>query len=202
MILAWATVRGFRKGDNPARWKGHLDQLLPARTKVRAVKHHEALPYAGIAAFMNDLRSRAAVAAAALEFLILTAGRTSEVLNAAWSEFDFTNRVWIIPADRMKNKREHRVPLSDAALAVLKRVKTVQQSEYVFPGAKRGKPLSNMALLTLLERMGYPDLTAHGFRRPAWKSSPNSWNCSRRPSPRPTVWPSSRTRPMRTTSSR
>jgi integrase len=163
-ILSWAIVRGYRDGENPARWKGHLDQLLPLRTKVRAVQHHAALPYNEIGAFMVDLRSREAVAARALEFLILTAGRTSEVLNACWSEIDIADQVWVIPGSRMKARREHRVPLSDAALIVLKRMQAVRDGDLVFPGAKHGRPLSNMAMLVLLRRMGRGDLTAHGFR--------------------------------------
>ena len=101
-ILGWASVRGYRQGENPARWKGHLDQLLPARGKVRAVEHHSAPPYAEIGAFMADLRSREAVAARALEFLILNASRTSEVLLARWAEIDFGDQIWTIPAERMK----------------------------------------------------------------------------------------------------
>ena len=163
-ILSWATVRGFRKGENPARWKGHLDQLLPARSKVRAVKHHKALPYAEIGSFMAALRKRDATAARALEFLILTAGRTTEILHACWNEIDEKNGVWIVPPDRMKGKREHRVPLSTAAISILEKMKVVRQSEFIFPGIKHNKPLSNMSLLQLLERMGYPNLTVHGFR--------------------------------------
>jgi integrase len=163
-VLSWAIVHGYRDGENPARWKGHLDQLLPARTRVRAVEHHAALPYDAIGAFMTDLRRREAVAARALEFLILTACRTSEVLEARWSEIDITNQVWVIPGNRMKAGREHRVPLSDAALVVLERMQAVRDGDLVFPGAKRGKPLSNMAMLVLLRRMGRGDLTAHGFR--------------------------------------
>ncbi len=163
-ILAWARVRGYRNGENPARWKGHLDQLLPVRTKVRAVEHHAALPYDEIGVFMADLRTRGAVAARALEYSILTAGRTSEVLNASWSEIDIANQIWIIPASRMKAKREHRVPLSDAALVVLEKMQAVRDGNYIFPGSKRGRPLSNMAMLVLLRRMGRGELTAHGFR--------------------------------------
>lgn len=163
-VLSWATVQKYRSGENPARWKGHLDQLLPARASVRAVQHHAALPYAEIGKFMADLRARDAVAARALEFLILTAGRTKEVLHARRSEIDSSNRLWIVSADRMKSKREHRVPLSDAALAVLDGMPTVDESDFIFPGAQRGKSLSNMAMLQLLERMGHGDLTAHGFR--------------------------------------
>ena len=163
LILNWATARGFRQGENPARWRGHLANLLPARARVQTVKHHAALPYPEIGAFMADLRAREGVAAAALEFLILTAARTSEVLGARWQEIDLTKRTWIVPADRMKGRREHRVPLSNAVCAALKRLHGLHD-EVVFPGTTRNRPLSNMALLVLLRRMNRGDLTVHGFR--------------------------------------
>jgi integrase len=162
-ILDWAKVRGYRDGDNPARWRGHLDQLLPARGKVRKVKHHAALPYAELPAFMMQLKEREAVAARALELAILTATRTGEAIGARWTEFDLECRVWTIPADRMKNAREHRVPLSDAVIGVVRRMKVIRQNDFVFPGGRRDA-LSNMALLMLLRRMGRPEITAHGFR--------------------------------------
>ena len=118
-ILDWAKARGFREGENPARWRGHLDQLLPAPSKVRRVKHHEALPYLEIADFMTELREQEGVAAKALEFVILTASRTGEALKATWDEIVLNTRTWIIPAHRMKGNREHRVPLSDRAVEVL-----------------------------------------------------------------------------------
>jgi integrase len=162
-VLDWAKARGFRDGENPARWRGHLSNLLPARSKIRAVKHHAALPYADVGAFMADLRTREGFGADALEFLILTTTRTSEVIGARWPEIDFATRLWTIPAARMKARREHRVPLSTAALAVLKRMQRAG-GDFVFPGAKSGQGLSNMAMLVLLGRMGRGDLTAHGFR--------------------------------------
>jgi integrase len=162
-VLDWAKARGFREGENPARWRGHLSNLLPARSKVRAVKHHAALPYLEAGAFMLDLRSREGAAACALEFLILTAARTGEVIGARWPELDLSGRIWSVPAARMKGGREHRVPLTSAALAVLERMRG-QGGEFLFPGAKAGQGLSNMALLKVLERMGRGDLTAHGFR--------------------------------------
>jgi integrase len=162
-VLDWAKARGFRDGENPARWRGHLSNLLPARSKVRAVKHHAALPYTEAGAFMMDLRSREGGAAAALEFLILTASRTNEVIGARWSEIDVGARMWSVPAARMKGGREHRVPLTSTAVAVLERMR-VQGGDFVFPGAKAGQGLSNMALLKVLERMGRGELTAHGFR--------------------------------------
>jgi integrase len=162
-ILNWATARGFRQGENPARWRGHLDNLLPARGRVRAVKHHAALPYTEVAVFMADLRTRDGVAAAALEFLILTAARTSEVLGARWKEIDLAKRTWVVPAGRMKGRKEHRVPLSKAACTVLERVQGLH-GELIFSGTTRNRPLSNMALLVLLRRMKRNNLTVHGFR--------------------------------------
>jgi integrase len=162
-VLDWAKVRGFRESDNPARWRGHLSNLLPQRSKLRAVKHFAALPYAEIAPFMSELRSRAGALAAALEFLILTAARTSEVINARWGEIDWSARMWTIPASRMKSGREHRVPLSADALAVLDRMKTAG-GEFIFGGSEPGRKLGTMALLGLLRRMGRSDITAHGFR--------------------------------------
>ena len=160
-ILDWAKVRGLRAGDNPARWRGHLDQLLPAPNKVRKVRHHAALPYPEIGAFMVELRDRDGVAALALEFCVLTAARTNEVLGAKWDEID--GQIWTIPASRMKAGREHRVPLYDPAMAIIERMKAVRGNDYVFPGDRRDI-LSNMALLMTLRRMGRGDLTTHGFR--------------------------------------
>jgi integrase len=163
-ILDWATTRGYRQGENPARWKGHLANLLPKKSKVKRVEHHAALPYGELAAFIVELRQQEGIAARALEFAILTAGRTGEVIGAQWSEFDLSARLWTIPAERMKAGREHRVPLSDAAIEILEEMQTIRHSDFVFPGAKSRRPLSNMALLMLLRRMGRGDLTAHGFR--------------------------------------
>jgi integrase len=162
-VLDWAKARGFRDGENPARWRGHMSNLLPLRTKIRAVKHHAALPYREIGAFVCDLRTRQGVAAAALEFLILTAARTGEVIGARQSEIDFHARMWTVPEERMKAKREHRVPLSSAAMRALERAK-VEGSGFLFPGNNAGQALSNMALLKVLERMNRSDLTVHGFR--------------------------------------
>jgi integrase len=152
-ILDWAKVRGFRDGENPARWRGHLDHLLPARGKVRRVKHHAALPYAEIPAFVTALRGRDAVAARALEFAVLTAGRTSEVLGATWSEIDLDARLWTVPAERMKAGREHRVPLGDRTLEILRGMMAAKQNDHIFYGDRRAI-LSNMSLLMLLRRMG------------------------------------------------
>jgi len=163
VILDWAKVRGYRTGENPARWRGHLDHLLPARSKVRRVKHHAALPYVEISAFMKELREMSGVGAAALEFLILTASRTGEVIGARRSEMDFRARNWVVPAERMKGDREHRIPLSPAAIAVLRRMEGDSDS-YLFPGRDGNTSLSDMALLMVLARMNRGVITAHGFR--------------------------------------
>jgi integrase len=163
-VLDWATVRAFRGGDNPARWRGHLDKLLPAPDKVRAVKHHPALPYAEIPTFMSDLRSRAGISARALELAILTAVRTGEVIGARWSEFDITARVWTTPAERMKRGREHRVPLSDRAIAILHALPRESDGDgFVFIGARADRPLSNMAMLELMRGIR-PGYVPHGCR--------------------------------------
>lgn len=164
MILDWATTRGYREGENPARWKGHLENLLPKKSKVRKVRHHAALPYDDMGTFMAALREHEGTSARALEFAILTAARTGEVIGARWDEIDLAKRIWTVPAHRMKAGKEHRVPLSDAALAVLEAMKKVPDEVYVFPGAKPRRPISNMAFLMLLRRMKRPDLTGHGFR--------------------------------------
>jgi integrase len=131
---------------------------------VRRVKHHAALPYAEIAAFMVELRQQEGVAPRALEFAILTAARTGEVIGTRWDEIDFAERLWTVPAERMKAGKEHRVPLSDAVLAVLDEMQKVRSGDFVFPGGKVGRPISNMAMLMLLRRMGHVNLTTHGFR--------------------------------------
>ncbi|HKM71547.1 MAG TPA: integrase arm-type DNA-binding domain-containing protein [Stellaceae bacterium] len=163
-VLDWAAARGYRQGENPARWRGHLENLLPKKAKVRRVEHHAALPYAEISAFVAELRQQDGVAARALEFAILTAARTGEVIGAKWDEIDVGERLWTVPAERMKAGKEHRVPLSDAALAILEGIRKIRQGDQIFPGSKAGRPISNMAMLMLLRRMGRGDLTAHGFR--------------------------------------
>ncbi len=163
-VLDWATARGYRTGENPARWRGHLENLLPKKSKVRRVEHHAALPYGELATFMTELRQQDGLAARALEFAILTAARTGEVIGATWAEIDLEARLWTVPAERMKAGREHRVPLSEPALAILRAMAGVRAGEHVFPGNRAGRPLSNMAMLMLLRRMGRGDLTAHGFR--------------------------------------
>lgn len=163
-VLDWAKVSGLRTGENPARWSGHLDHLLSAPSKVKKSKHHAALPYDEIGPFMTLLRANTAAAARLLEFTILTATRTGDSLHATWAEFDLSVPVWTVPAERTKARREHRVPLSSAAVALLKSLPTFGGAGVVFEGVKEGKPLSNMAMLALLERMKRDDLTTHGFR--------------------------------------
>ena len=163
-ILDWATTRGFRRGENPARWKGHLANLLPRRSRVRKVEHHAALPFAEVPAFLEALKDQPGAAAQALAFTILTAARTSETLGARWPEIDLAGGIWTVPAERMKAVVEHRVPLSASAVAILTRMAEVRADDFVFPGGKRGRPLSNMAMLVLLRRMDRSDLTVHGFR--------------------------------------
>jgi integrase len=175
-VLDWAKVREYRQGENPARWRGHLDKLLPARGKVRKVKHHAALPYAELPGFLVALREQEGIAARALEFTILTAARTGEAIFARWSEIDLLDKVWTVSAARMKAGREHRVPLSARALGILDEMQVHRHADdgFVFPGGKPGKPLSNMAFLMLLRRMKRDDLTAHGFR-----SSFRDWSAER-----------------------
>lgn len=163
-ILDWATVRGYRQGDNPARWRESLKSQLPDRAKVQTVTHFSALPYAEIGAFMEALRAREGIAVKALEFTILTAARTGEVIGAQWPEFNLTDAVWIIPPERMKAQREHRVPLSPDALSIVQAMKEAGESEFVFPGGRKDKALSNMGMLAVLKRMDRSDLTTHGFR--------------------------------------
>jgi integrase len=163
-VLDWAAARGYRQGDNPARWRGHLENLLPTKSKVRRVKHHAALPYAEIGDFIAQLKQHDGVAARALEFTILTAARTGEVIGASWSEMNIAERVWVVPAERMKSDKEHRVPLSDAALAILKQMQAIRQGDFVFASGKARRPISNMAMMMTLRRMGRGDLTVHGFR--------------------------------------
>ena len=161
-VIDWAKARGYRYGENPARWRGHLDKLLPARNKIAKVRHHPALPYSKLPAFMTELRSREGVSARALEFTILTTARTNETIYAKRSEIDLQSRLWIVPAERMKAGREHRVPLSERAVEILRTTSTTH--DFVFPGARVGSPLSNMAMLEVLRGITNAGLTVHGFR--------------------------------------
>jgi integrase len=200
VILDWAKVRGYRIGENPARWRGHLDKLLPAKSKVRKVEHHPALPYGQIGAFIGALREREGTAAKALRFTILTVARTDETISMRGDEIDMTANLWTVPAERMKGKREHRVPLSEPAMAIIREMlpagpESVDR-EHVFKGAKPGRPLSNMVMVKLIRRMnaerevaglpkwtdpkqGSRDVVPHGFR-----SSFRDWAAERTNFPR------------------
>jgi len=163
-VLDWATVRGYRKGENPARWKGHLDMILPARAKVQKVAHHAALDYREMGAFMAELAKVEGMGARALEFAILTAARSGEVRGATWAEIDEQAGIWTIPAGRMKAEKEHRIPLTAPALALLAKLPRIAGTDLMFPNSKE-KPtaLSDMTLTAVLRRMGQT-VTAHGFR--------------------------------------
>jgi integrase len=162
-VLDAARAQGHRHGENPARWRGHLDHLLPKRQKLTR-GHHAALPYGEVPAFVASLRDREAIAALALEFVILTAARSGEVLGARWSEFDLEAKVWTVPAARMKAGKAHRVPLSARAVAILQKLAEAKVGEFIFPGQKPGKPLSGMAMEMVLRRMKSDFVTVHGFR--------------------------------------
>jgi integrase len=162
-VLDAAKAKGHRTGENPARWRGHLDHLLPKPLKLTR-GHHAAMPYDAVAPFVADLRQREATAALALEFCILTAARSGEVLGLRRSEIDFDKKVWVIPANRMKAGREHRVPLSSRALAIVKDCAKAHTGDFIFAGQARNKPLSNMAMDMMLRRMKRDDVTVHGFR--------------------------------------
>lgn len=161
-ILSWATVRGYRSGDNPARWTGYLQKLLPSRRQLARVVHHPALPYGQIGPFMAALRDREGTLPRAFEFLILTASRKQEVLGARWTEFDLRERVWSRPADRMKSGVAHRVPLSERALSIIEEQWALRQNEFVFPGRKG--PLNDNSLKQFLASISRTDITSHGFR--------------------------------------
>jgi len=162
-VLDWARVKEYRVGENPARWRGHLDKLLPKPAKLKKVQHHPALPFLDIHDFMTDLRAVDGIAARALELVILTAVRTSEAIGARRTEFDLKAALWTIPGERMKAEKAHTVPLSPRVLAIIKSMRE-HDSEWIFPGLREGKPLSNMAMLATLKRMNRADLTVHGFR--------------------------------------
>lgn len=162
-VLDWAAARGYRLGENPARWRGHLDKLLPSKSKIAPVRHHPAVPYRDLPAFMAELRNNTSISARALEFTILTASRTGEAIGATWSEIDADTRVWTVPANRMKGGRPHRVPLSNRCMAILAGLPRIVGCEYLFPGGRPGKPLSNMALLEMMRGMR-PGFVPHGFR--------------------------------------
>ncbi|MGL4667405.1 MAG: tyrosine-type recombinase/integrase [Saezia sp.] len=169
LVLDWATARKYRSGGNPARWKAHLDKLLPAKNKVKKVTHFSALPYKEIHTFMKELRQRDGISAKALEFTILTAARSGETRGALWGEIDFTEKLWMIPKERMKAGKEHRIPLTDAAMRILEKMQEIKcvtktESDFIFPSSKLNKPLSDMSLTAVLKRMDKTDMTVHGFR--------------------------------------
>ena len=189
-VLDAASVRGFRQGPNPAQWKGNLAHVLPGRARVRKVAHHAALPFDEMPAFLAALQGRQGMAARSLEFAIFTAARTAEVLGATWGEVDLDAKIWTVPAERMKAGREHRVPLSSAALALLEKLRPLalmhdgepDRTAPIFPGQRRALPMSNMTMLMLLRRMKRDDLTAHGFR-----STFSDWAAERTAYPREVV---------------
>lgn len=163
-ILDWANVHKYRQGDNPARWRGHLDKLLSSPNKVQRTQHFKALPYREINKLLLALRSNGCVSAMALEFLILTAARTGEVIGSKWSEINLNQNIWIIPAERMKMKKEHRVPLTSRTLEILSNVKQLQENDYIFPGRTKSGGLSNAAMDKLLQVTLNYNVTVHGFR--------------------------------------
>lgn len=162
-VLNFAKVKGWRKGENPAVWRGNLQNVLPKPAKLTR-GHHPAMSYQSTPAFVDRLKAHEALAARAFEFLIFTVGRSGEVLGAKWQEIDLDNRIWSVPAERMKARRLHRVPLTDAAIAILEPLSESRISDCVFPGQKKERPLSNMALQMLLRRMKITNASPHGFR--------------------------------------
>lgn len=164
LILDAAKARRLRDGENPARWRGHLDKLLPKRAMIQVRQHHAALPWPKLPEFILELAKHDDLTYHAMRLTILTACRTSEVLGATWKEIDLESRTWTIPAARMKARKEHRVPLSEASLDLLASLPCIEGSPYLFPSIRKGRPLSNMAMLMGLRRMGRSDLTMHGFR--------------------------------------
>jgi integrase len=162
-VLDWATVREYRSGDNPARWKGHLEHVLPNGGEVAKVEHHPALPYAGVPSFVAKLKAHKAVAASALLFSILTAARTNEVIGARWDEIDLASKTWTVPPERMKAGKAHKVPLSPQCIDLLKALPREAGNPHVFIGARSGAALNAKGLHRLLGRMGV-DATVHGFR--------------------------------------
>jgi integrase len=176
-VLGWATVHHYRAGDNPAKWGGLLEHALPAPGKVARVEHHSALPYAQIAEFMTKMRSDASITARALEFIVLTAARSGEAVGSTWDEIDFDAKVWVVPKRRMKAGREHRVPLSDAAMRVLREMRAIRQSPYIFPGASAGQPVRGGTVWWLANQLA--GVSVHGLR-----SSFRDWSSEQTDFPR------------------
>lgn len=164
LVLDYASVMKYRSSENPARWRGNLESIMSKPSKIKKVKHHPALPYEDMPVFMSGLSPRKELAAKALTFTILTAARTSESLGATWDEIDLGKNIWVIPASRMKAEKEHRIPLSVPVIALLDELKADKKNQFIFPGLKRDKPLSNMSMANVLKRMERPDVTVHGFR--------------------------------------
>jgi integrase len=178
LVLGYAKAVGYRTGENPARWRDHLDKLLPRVSRIHKIRHHPAMDYADIAGFMVELGQHSTIGARALEFLIYTAARTGEVTGARWSEIDEAARLWTIPGDRMKAGRAHRVPLSDGAMAVLQQMKSLRKNDCIFPG-ERHEHLSRSTMEMLRRRMGHGrDVTIHGFRATfkTWASERTSYS--------------------------
>jgi len=163
-VLGWATVHHYRTGDNPARWRQHLEHALPSRSEIARVEHHAALPYIQVASFMEALRKDTGIPARALEFITLTAARLGEATGTTWDEIDLGARTWTIPAKRMKADKEHKVPLSNPAIAVLKAMREIRQSDLVFPGFKPGQPIGADALRELIKKLAGDAVTVHGLR--------------------------------------
>jgi len=160
-VLGWCTVHHYRSGPNPAAWTNHLEHALPKRN---GIEHHAALPYAAVPAFVNKLQQDTSVAAAALQFITLTACRLGEAVYATWSEIDFDNQAWVVPAHRTKRNREHRVPLAKPALAVLEQMQAIRQSDYVFPSQLAGRPIGDNTVWKLVKEAAGQDVTTHGLR--------------------------------------
>jgi integrase len=163
-VIGWAATRGYRQGDNPARWKGHLENLLAKPGRVKKAERHPALPYPEIGAFSTELAKQELIAARALEFTILTAARAGEVIGARWDEINIAERLWTVPPERMKSGKEHRIPLSDAAMAIVGRMQAIRTGDYIFPGRGGNSRIGHSTMREQLLRLGRRDLTVHGFR--------------------------------------
>ena len=171
-VLSWAIANRYREGPNPARWADALEHLLPAKGQIAKANHHAALPYDALPEFWAALNEREGTAARALEFTILTAARTGEVIGATWDEIDLESKTWAVPEGRMKARKEHRIPLSHRAVETLKELPRERGNDYIFVGPSKGSGLSNMAMAAVLKRMGRDDITVHGFR-----STFRDWCC-------------------------